>query len=128
MSYRNVVQDEWPQVSTVQDQCRLMDAICAGIVARKIEKLCEQSKLPEKEGWLFYGPKVIRRVLEQGILWDRMFSALLVMDLEYLKGTTEHFKRLKGNYEATLDFLRDLRQTPGFSEYQTLQWFLSYWD
>ena len=100
MSYRHIVQDEWPQVSTVQDQCRLMHAICAGIVARKIEKLCEQLKLQEKEGWLFYGPKVIRRVLEQGILWDRMFSALLVMGPRIFKGHNRTFQTFKGKLSS----------------------------
>ena len=67
-------------MDTMQDQCRLMDAVCAGTVALRIGKLCKRLGLSEKEGWLLYGLKIVKQVLEQGILWDRLFSALLVMD------------------------------------------------
>jgi hypothetical protein len=40
------------------------------------------------------------------------------MDREYLKNVTNHFKNLKENHQATLDFLKNLRQTPEFSEYR----------
>jgi hypothetical protein len=57
-------------------------------------------------------------VLEPGILWDHLFSALLVMNREYWKGTTEHFRRLNENHQATLDFLNNLQKTPEFFEYR----------
>jgi hypothetical protein len=118
MSYRHILQKEWPLMDTVQDQCNLMDVICAGTVVFRIGKLCKRLGLSEKEGWLLYRLKIVKHVLEQGILWDHLFSALLVMDREYLKGTTEHFRHLNENHQATLDFLNNLQKTPEFYEYR----------
>jgi hypothetical protein len=105
-----------------------MDAISARVVALRIEKLCKHLRLSEKEGWSLYGVQIIKQVMEQGILWDYLFEILLVMDREYLKGTTKHFRRLNGNHQATLEFLNNLRQTPEFSEYRFNFCYLSFWD
>jgi ribosomal protein S15P/S13E len=128
MSYRHIVEKEWPPVDTVQEQCHLMDAICARVVTLRIEKLCKHLKLSEKEGWSLYGLQIIKQVMEQGILWDYLFEILLVMDREYLKNVTDHFRRLNGNHQATLDFLNNLRKTPEFSEYRFVMCYLSYWE
>jgi hypothetical protein len=105
-----------------------MDAICARVVALRIEKLCKHLRLSEKEGWSLYGLQIIKQVMEQGILWDYLFEILLVMDREYLKNVTDHFRRLNGNHRVTLDFLSNLRQTPEFSEYRFVFCYLSYWN
>jgi exonuclease V gamma subunit len=105
MSYRHIVEKEWPPVDTVQDQCRLMDAICARVVALRIVKLCKHLRLSEKEGWSLYGLQIIKQVMEQGILWG-----------------------LNENHQATLDFLNNLRKTPEFFEYRFVLCFLSFWD
>jgi hypothetical protein len=79
-----------------------MDVICAGTVVLSIGKLCKRLGLSEKEGWLLYGLKIVKHVLEQGILWD----------------TTKHFRRLNENHQATLDFLNNLQKMPEFFEYR----------
>ena len=122
------MEKEWPPVDSVQDQCRLMNAVCAGIVTSRIGKLCKQLKLSEKEGWSLYGLQVVKQIMEQGVLWDHLFEILLVMDREYIKGVTEHFRRLNENHLITLDFLDNLRQTPEFSEYRFVMCYLSYWE
>ena len=63
-------------------------------------KALQAPETAEKEGWSLYGLQIIKQVMEQGILWDYLFEILLVMDREYLKGTTKHFRRLNGNHQA----------------------------
>ena len=128
MSYRHIVEKEWPPVDTVENQCHLMDAICAETVALQIKKLSKRLDLSEEEGWSLYGLETVKQVLEQGVHWDYLFEILFVMDREYLKNVTDHFKNLKENHQATLDFLKNLRQTPEFSEYRFVFCYLSCWD
>jgi hypothetical protein len=128
MAWRSIIPKGWSDANTAENQCHLMDAICAETVACKIKKLCKRSDLSEEKGWSLYGQETVKQVLEQGILWDNLFSALLVMNLEYQKDVTKHFKHLGENHQATLDFLKSLRQTPGFSDYHNILDFLSYWN
>jgi hypothetical protein len=91
-------------------------------------KALQAPETGRKGGRSLYGLQIIKQVLEQGIFWDYLFEILLVMDREYLKGTTKHFRRLNGNHQATLDFLNNLPQTPEFSEYRFVFCYLSFWD
>jgi hypothetical protein len=63
-------------VDTVENQCHLMDAICAETVALQIKKRLD---LSEEEGWSLYGLETVKQVLEQGVHWDYLFEILLVM-------------------------------------------------
>ena len=128
MACKSIIPKGWSDANTVENQCHLMDAICAETVALQIKKLCKRLDLSEEEGWSLFGLETVKQVLEQGVHWDRLFSALLAMDLQYRKDVTKHFKNLKENHQATLDFLKNLRQTPGFSEYRSVLDFLSFWD
>ena len=128
MACKSIIPKGWSDANTVENQCHLMDAICAETVALQIKKLSKRLDLSEEEGWSLYGLETVKQVLEQGVHWDRLFSALLAMDLQYRKDVTKHFKHLKENHQATLDFLKNLRQTPGFSEYRSVLDFLSCWD
>jgi hypothetical protein len=125
MSFRHNVEREWPLVDSVQDQCRLMNAICAGTVTLRIMKLCKQLEISEREGWSLYGLQVVRQIMEQGILWDRLFEILLVMNREYIRDVTQHFRCLNENHQRTLDFMDNLRQAPEFPEYRLVMCYLS---
>ena len=58
---------------------------------------------------LLYGLETMKQVLEQGVHWDRLFSALLAMDLQYRKDVTKHFKNLKENHR----FLEESKTNAG---------------
>ena len=125
MACESIIPEGW--LNTVENQCHLMDAICAETVACRIKRLCELSNLSEEEGWSLHGLETVRQTLEQGVLWNHLFSALLVMNSEYQKDVTNHFKQLGENHQATLDLLKDLRRTQRFSKYRNILNFLSYW-
>ena len=91
-------------------------------------KALQAPETDRKGGRSLYGLQIIKQVMEQGILWDYLFEILFVMDREYLKNVTDHFRRLNGNHQATLDFLNNLRKTPEFSEYRFVMCYLSYWE
>ena len=95
MACKSIIPKGWLDANTVENQCHLMDAICAETVAFQIKKLCKRLDLSEEEGWSLYGLETVKQVLEQGVHWDRLFSALFAMDLQYRKDVTKHFKNLK---------------------------------
>ncbi len=112
----------------MENQCDLMNVICAETIACKIKRLCELSNISEEKGWSLHGLETVRQTLEQGILWNHMFSALLVMNAEYKKDVTKHFKQLGENHQKTLDLLKDIRRTQRFSQkYRNILCYLSYW-
>ena len=90
MDCRSIIPNGWSNANTVENQCHLIDAMCAETVTCKIKKLCKRLDLSEEEGWSLYGLETIKQVLEQGILWDHLFFALFAMDLEYRKDVTKH--------------------------------------
>ena len=126
MAHESITQEGWSD--TVENQCHLLNAICSEILVCEIKSLCEWEKLSEEEGWSLFGLETVKQVLEEGAVWDQMFSVLFAMDLEYRKDVTKHFKRLKEDHQATIEFLRDLRQSPRISKYQPVFDFLSYWN
>jgi hypothetical protein len=128
MACKSIIPKGWSDANTVENQCHLMDAICAETVALQIKKLSKRLDLSEEEGWSLYGLETVKQVPEQGVHRDYLFEILFVMDREYLKNVTDHFKNLKENHQATLDFLKNLRQTPEFSEYRFVFCYLSCWD
>jgi hypothetical protein len=128
MACKSIIPKGWSDAHTVENQCHLMDAICAETVALQIKKLSKRLDLSEEAGWSLYGLETVKQVLEQGVHWDYLFEILLVMDREHLKNVTDHVKNFKENHQATLDFLKNLRQTPEFSEYRFVFCYLSCWD
>ena len=128
MPYEHTVEKEWPPVDTVEHQCHLMDAICAETIALRIKELSQRLDLSEEKGWSLYGLETVKQVLEHGMHWDYLFAILLVMNGEYLEDVTDHFKNLKENHQTTLDFLKNLRQTQGFSRYRFIFRYLSCWN
>lgn len=104
MGRRNIVQREWPNVDTVEN------------VACEIKIIVSVWSYHRKRAAL-YGLDTVKRVLEQGKLWDYLLSVLLAINSEYLKDVTKHFKDLES-----------LRETSGFSNYQLVLDFLSHWN
>ena len=123
MAYESIMQEGWSD--TVENQCHLLNAICTESLVCEIKILCEWAELSEEEGWSLFSLETVKQVLEQGAVWDQMFCVLFAMDLEYRKDVT---KRFKEDHQATIKFLRDLRQSPKISKYQPVFDFLSYWN
>ena len=71
--------------------------------------------ISEEEVWTMHGLEVIERSTKHEIVWKQFVKAIRV-------------KNLTKYYEATLEFLKDLRFNSSFPEYQAILGYLSYWS
>jgi hypothetical protein len=55
MACKSIIPKGWLDANTVENQCHLMDAICAETVTLQIKKLCKRLDLSEEEIWSLYG-------------------------------------------------------------------------
>ena len=81
-----------------------------------------------EEGWIMHGMEAIEGIIKHEIVWKQFVEAIRIMKLNYHEYATEHFKNLTKNYEATLEFLKDLKFNSSFSEYKAVLGYLSYWS
>ena len=130
----------------IENLCNLLNAIFSEAVGHEVDKLrqemccgCKVNHpsqrrhecliLSEEEGWIMHGLEAIERIIKHEIVWKQFAEGFrVIMKLNYREYATEHFKNLTKNYEATQEFLKDLKFNSSFPEYKAIMGHLSYWS
>ena len=122
----------------IENLCNLLNAIFSEAVGHEVDKLRQEKCcgckvnhpsqrrhecliMSEEEGWIMHGLEAIERIIKHEIVWKQLAEGFrVIMKLNYHEYATEHFKNLTKNYEATLEFLQDLKFNSSFPEYKAI--------